>query len=108
MEAVWAQCRDTLGDNDRNTLNARLLLGVALRCAGHPDQAEAHIDSARIGLTRGFGKDSSDALACRLSQALNWLAEGRYAGGQGGAEEVLAVYEGRLGSDASALAHLPA
>ena len=30
---------DTLGDDDRITLNARLLLGVALRCAGHPEQA---------------------------------------------------------------------
>ena len=41
MSTVWAQCRDTLGDNDRNTLTARVLLGVALRCAGHPELAEA-------------------------------------------------------------------
>ena len=62
------------------TLNARLLLGVAQRCAGHPELAESHIDAARTGLTRGFGEDSSDALACRLSQALNWLALKRYSG----------------------------
>ena len=36
MSTVWAQSRDTLGDNDRNTLTALLLLGVAERCAGRP------------------------------------------------------------------------
>jgi len=98
MEAVWGQCRGTLGDNDRITLNARLLLGVALRCAGHPDMAAGHIEWARTGLTRGFGKDSSDALACRLSQALNWLAMGRSLQARTTAEEVLVVYEERVGS----------
>jgi MinD-like ATPase involved in chromosome partitioning or flagellar assembly len=99
METVWALSRDTLGDNDRNTLTARLLLGVALRCAGHPELAGSHIDSARIGLTRGFGEDSSDVLACRLSQALNWLATGRLAEARDAAEKVLVVYEARLKSD---------
>ena len=102
MNSVWAQCRDILGEDDRNTLNARLLLGVAQRCSGNPELAESHIDGARIGLTRGFGKDigidSSDALACRLSQALNWLAMDRYPEARAAAEEVLAVYEERLGS----------
>ena len=42
IEAVWGQCRGTLGDFDRITLNARLLLGVALRCAGHADQADSY------------------------------------------------------------------
>ena len=37
MSTVWAQSCDTLGDNDRNTLTALLLLGVAERCAGRPD-----------------------------------------------------------------------
>ena len=99
METVWAQCRDTLGENDRNTLNARLLLGVAQRCAGHAEQAETHIESARMGLTLGFGADSSDALACRLSQALNWMALKRYSEAREAAELVLAVYEERLGVD---------
>ncbi len=99
METVWAQCRDTLGDNDRTTLNARLLLGVALRQAGHPEQAESHIDWARTGLARGFGKDSSDALVSRLSQALNRLALERYLEARTAMEEVLAVYEERLGAD---------
>ena len=99
MEILWEQCRDTLGDNDRITLNARLLLGVALRCAGHPDLAADHIDWAKNGLTRGFGPDSTDALACRLSQALNGLAMKQRLVARTAAEEVLLVYEQRLGPD---------
>jgi MinD-like ATPase involved in chromosome partitioning or flagellar assembly len=99
MDAVWVQCRDTLGENDRNTLNARLLLGVAQRCAGHPELAETHIDSARTGLTRGFGEDSTDALGCRLSQTLNWLALKRYSEAMTAAQMVLTVYEGRVGPE---------
>lgn len=97
--AVLTHCRDTLGDSDRNTLNARVLLGVAQRCTGHPDQAAANIDSARVGLTRVVGKDNTEALACRLSQALNWVAEGKYAAAQESAREVLGVYQTRLGPD---------
>jgi Tetratricopeptide repeat/NB-ARC domain len=99
MSTVWAQCRDELGDSDRNTLTARLLLGVAQRCAGHPETAESHIDASKTGLTRGYGEDSSDALAARLSQALNWLALGRPEAAGVAAERVLAVYRGRLGAD---------
>jgi len=98
METVWGQCREALGDSDRTTLNARLLLGVAQRCAGHPELAESHIEAARTGLTRGFGQDSSDALACRLSQALNWLAMERFLDARTAAEEVRAVYRDRVGS----------
>jgi non-specific serine/threonine protein kinase/serine/threonine-protein kinase len=99
MQAVWTQCHGTLGDEDRLTLNARLWLGIALRCAGHPDQAAGHIDEARTGLTSGWGEDSSDALACRLSQALNLLALGRIQEGRTTAEDVLQVYDGRVGAE---------
>ena len=99
MSTVWAQSRDTLGDSDHNTLTALLLLGVAERCAGAPENGEAHIELARAGLTRGYGEDSSDALASRISQALNWLALGRYQAAMEAAVKVLAVYEGRLGPD---------
>jgi hypothetical protein len=97
METVWSQCRDALGDDARATLNARVLLGVAQRCAGHPGLAEGHIDEARRGLTRGFGSDSSDTLACRLSRALNLLAMHRIPEAITAAQEVLTVYEERLG-----------
>jgi len=99
LENVLTQCRATLGDDDRITLNARRWLGVALRCAGHPEQAASHFDAARIGLTRGWGEDSSDALGCRLSQALNLLALNRIPDGRMAAEGVLAVYKGRMGPE---------
>ena len=96
MTEIAAQSHESLGDDARMSLNARLWLGIALRCAGDPEQAAAHIDAAVSGLSRGFGQDSSDALAARLSQALNQLALGQFTNGRTAAEEVLAAYEGRL------------
>jgi hypothetical protein len=99
MEHVWTACRETLGSNDRTTLNARRWLGVAHRCTGRPDLAAPHIDAARDELTRGFGRDSNDALSCRLSQAINLLALQRAQEAQTQAEELLAVYEERVGAE---------
>jgi hypothetical protein len=110
IETVWNQSRATLGDDDKISLTARLLLGVALRCAGHTDLAESHIEEATAGLVKGFGENSSDALAGRLSQALNWLATAeaeqrpdfftkeRFLMAKAAAESVLGVYEDRLTS----------
>ena len=89
MTDVATQSHESLGDDARMSLNARLWLGIALRCAGDPEQAAAHIDAAVSGLSRGFGPDSSDALAARLSQALNQLALGQLMNGRTVAEEVL-------------------
>jgi MinD-like ATPase involved in chromosome partitioning or flagellar assembly len=97
IQTVWDQSRKTLGDEDRNTLTARALLGVALRCAGHPGTAEHHIIAARSGLAAGFGENSSDTLACRMSLALNNLVIGRLEEARTGAEQVLQVYDRRLG-----------
>lgn len=96
-EALWERCSTELGEDDRATLNARVLLGVALRSAGDPEKAEGHIDEARRSLTRGFGSNSSDALAARLSHANSLLALHRILEALERAEAVLAVYEGRLG-----------
>jgi MinD-like ATPase involved in chromosome partitioning or flagellar assembly len=100
MAQVSAQCREALGDDDRSTLRARLWYGVALRCAGHAEQASGHIEAARTGLIRGWGgEDSSDALACRLSQALNLLAMNQPEEGRIAAEGVLAIYTRRVGNE---------
>ena len=88
---------ETLGDNDRITLNAPLLLGMAQRCVGQPQEAAAHLERAWTGLSRAFGRESTDAMAARLSQALNYLALGQVRDGQEAAEEVLAAYKDRLG-----------
>ena len=97
MTAVWTRCRAALGDNDRATLNAQVLLGVAQRCAGRPDLAQEHFDQARQGLIRGFGRDSSDALAARLSTAVNLLALSKIQDARTSAQEVLAIHEARIG-----------
>ena len=98
MEDVLAKCRQTLGDDDRNTLNARLWLGIAQRCAGDAAKAATSIEAAQNGLIRGFGGESSDALASRLSLALNELALGRVRDARVAAADVLGVYERRVGA----------
>ena len=97
INAVWGRCREALGDDDDATLNARVLLGVALRTAGQPELAEVHIDEARKSLVRGFGSNSTNALAARLSHAINLLALGRFPDALDRARAVLSVYQGRLG-----------
>jgi cellulose biosynthesis protein BcsQ len=96
---VVNQSHRWLGDDARITLNARLWLGVAQRCAGDPVKAAANVEAAMTGLNRGFGPNSNDALASRLSHALNQLALNQVAGGRRALEEVLAVYEGWLGTE---------
>jgi tetratricopeptide (TPR) repeat protein len=99
MAEVVTQSHDSLGDDARITLNARLWLGIAQRCDGDPEQAAVNINAAVSGLSRGFGPDSSDALASRLSQALNEVALGQLKNGRTALEEILAAYEGQLGPD---------
>jgi tetratricopeptide (TPR) repeat protein len=96
---VVNQSHRWLGDDARITLNARLWLGVAERCAGDPVRASANIEAAMTGLSRGFGPNSNDALASRLSHALNQLALSQVAEGRKALEGVLAVYEGWLGTE---------
>ena len=96
-EAV-VQSHEALGDDARITLNARLWLGIAQRCAGEPEQAAVNIDAAASGLIRGFGLDSIDALAARLNRGLNDLALGKVTDGRILLEEVMASYERRLGA----------
>jgi MinD-like ATPase involved in chromosome partitioning or flagellar assembly/tetratricopeptide (TPR) repeat protein len=97
MTEVMTQSHESLGDDARITLNARLWLGIAQRCAGTPEQAAVNIAAAVSGLSRGFGPDSDDALASRLSQALNQLALGEFNNGRTVLEKVLADYDRRLG-----------
>ncbi|MGD0703753.1 MAG: FxSxx-COOH system tetratricopeptide repeat protein [Trebonia sp.] len=97
MTEVVTLAHEQLGDDARITLNARLWLGIAQRCTGDLEQAAVNVDAAVSGLSRGFGPDSDDALAGRLSQALNQLALGRLDVGRNAMEEVLVVYETRLG-----------
>jgi tetratricopeptide (TPR) repeat protein len=94
---VLLQSHDVYGDDARITLNAYLWLGIAQRCAGQPKDAAANLDRAVDGLGRAFGWESGEALAARLSRALNHLALRRVRDGREAAEEILSAYENRLG-----------
>ena len=96
MQDVLAQSHDTYGDDARITLNAHRWLGIAQRCVGQSQEAAVHLDMAVDGLSRAFGSESSDAMAARLSRALNYLALGQVRDGRESAEEVLAAYKRRL------------
>ena len=93
---VLTQAHEAYGDDARITLNAYLWVGIAQRCVGQAKEAAANLDKAVDGLGRAFGWESGDALAARLSRALNYLALGRVRDARE-AEEVLATYEYRLG-----------
>jgi tetratricopeptide (TPR) repeat protein/cellulose biosynthesis protein BcsQ len=88
---------DVLGADSVDALKAEMLLGVALRNAGQPGDAEPHFQSAYEGLVRRSGSASSESLACRLGHAVNHLAIDRPAEAEAEIREVLAVYQQRLG-----------
>ncbi|MBO2450956.1 tetratricopeptide repeat protein [Actinomadura barringtoniae] len=86
-----------LGPEDRTTLRAQWLLGVALRSAGQPDAAQERFEVALDGLKRRFGADSPDTLGARLSTAANLLGLDRTEEGEAEIRAVLDVYRDRLG-----------
>jgi MinD-like ATPase involved in chromosome partitioning or flagellar assembly/tetratricopeptide (TPR) repeat protein len=99
LAEVVQQSVAELGEDARITLTARLWLGIAQGCvADGSGAATANIEAATTGLIRAFGPESNDALTGRLAQALNQLTVGQVERGRKAAEEVLTVYEGRLGA----------
>jgi MinD-like ATPase involved in chromosome partitioning or flagellar assembly/tetratricopeptide (TPR) repeat protein len=100
MENVRQSCLDPAGPGagSVNELNARVLLGIALRSTGRPREAEPHFDEASSGLTRRLGSSSSAALSCRLSHAANQLSLQQAAAAEPELRQVLASYAERLGA----------
>jgi MinD-like ATPase involved in chromosome partitioning or flagellar assembly/tetratricopeptide (TPR) repeat protein len=97
MEVVQHSCVEALGSNSLVALNAETLLGIALRQAGQPIQAEPRFLAAVAGLTDKFGDSSSDALIGRLSHAVNLLSLQRPADAEAEIRAVRSAYELRLG-----------
>jgi hypothetical protein len=79
------------------TLEAQVLLGVALRSAGRSDDAEKEFTAAQQPLNERFGDASSQALACRLSHALNRVQLDELESAAQDIRDVLTGYMQRLG-----------
>ncbi len=85
------------GDDARITLNTRANLGVSLRSAGRPREAEDLLESAYERLLDGFGAEHPDTLACRLSRAVNIYALGDLEAARREMTGVHEAYRHRLG-----------
>jgi tetratricopeptide (TPR) repeat protein len=90
-------CTDSLGGRSPVTLDAQVLLGIALRSAGRYDEAEKEFIAAQQPLNDRFGEASNQALACRLSHAANLLQLDQLELAGQDIREVLASYARRLG-----------
>jgi cellulose biosynthesis protein BcsQ/tetratricopeptide (TPR) repeat protein len=97
MEAVRQSYLEADRADSLAALNAQVLLGIALRSKGLPKEAERHFIEAWDGLSRGFGRSSSEALACRLSHSVNRQAVEPAADAEAEIRQVLGLYTHRLG-----------
>jgi MinD-like ATPase involved in chromosome partitioning or flagellar assembly/tetratricopeptide (TPR) repeat protein len=97
MEAVRQSYIDANRADSLAALNAQVLLGIALRSKGAPEEAERHFAEAWDGLSRGFGRSSSEALACRLSHSVNRQAIEATSDAEAEIRQVLTLYQERLG-----------
>lgn len=90
---------DVLSEDDKVTLDLRMLLGIAMRSSGRAAEAETHFDAALIGLGKKYGPSSNEVLACRLSQATNLLLLDRFDAAVTAMRQVLAEYHRRFGEE---------
>src|SRR5580698_4871623 len=97
MQDVRRACADALGTDSLATLDAQVLLGIALRSAGQPVRAEPEFQAALAMLTSRYGESHGASLACRLSHSANLLSLDRFAEAEKGIRDVLMEYERRLG-----------
>jgi tetratricopeptide (TPR) repeat protein len=88
---------DLLGADSAAALDSQILLGIALRSAGLPAEAETQFQEALGRLSARFGDSGSATLAGRLSYAVNLWSLDRFAEAEDEIRRVLAVYESSLG-----------
>jgi cellulose biosynthesis protein BcsQ/tetratricopeptide (TPR) repeat protein len=96
MESVWKSCAEADAGQVAEW-NARVLLGIALRANGRPEDAEPHFLDALDGLSHRLGDDSSEALSARLSHAGNLLTLRQAVAAEQEIRQVLPSYQARLG-----------
>jgi tetratricopeptide (TPR) repeat protein len=94
---VFASSAKSMGADSLPALDARVLLGVALRSAGRPEEAKPHFDDALQQLRTRLSDVGSPTLACRLSRSANLWALGQLAEAEAEMHYVLAEYQRELG-----------
>jgi tetratricopeptide (TPR) repeat protein len=94
---AYRMSADQLGADSAAALDGQVLLGIALRSAGRPDEAEIQFLGALGPLNARFGASGSATLAGRLSYAVNLWALDRFAEAEDEIHRVLAAYERSLG-----------
>jgi tetratricopeptide (TPR) repeat protein len=68
-----------MGPDSSPALDGQVLLGIALRSSGHPDEAEPQFEQALDPLRTRFGDAASATLAARLSLGVNLWSLDRFA-----------------------------
>lgn len=94
---AYKTAAEAMGPDSGAALDAQILLGIALRGAGKPAEAEPQFKEALRLLRARFGEAGSATLACRLSYSVNLLALDRFAEAEAEMTAVLAEYQRRLG-----------
>jgi MinD-like ATPase involved in chromosome partitioning or flagellar assembly/tetratricopeptide (TPR) repeat protein len=94
---VYASSSKSMGADSLPALDARVLLGVALRGAGKPEEAKPHFDEALQQLRNRLSDVGSSTLACRLSRSVNLWALDELAEAEAEMHYVLAEYQRELG-----------
>jgi hypothetical protein len=84
---------DQLGPDSAAALDGQVLLGIALRSAGLPEEADAQFQEALGLLNARFGDSGSATLAGRLSYAVNLWSLDHFAAAEDEIRLVLAAYE---------------
>lgn len=97
MEGIHDSYIKSSGADSVETMNAEVLLAIALRNVGNPERAEPRFLKALEDLTARLGSSSTEAMAARLAHGVNLLALGRAADAEREIQAVRAVYERRLG-----------
>jgi tetratricopeptide (TPR) repeat protein len=80
-----------------SALDGQILLGIALRSSGHPEEAEPQLEQAVDRLRTRFGDTASATLAGRLSLAVNLWSMDQFAEAEAEMYPVLEQYRDSLG-----------
>lgn len=97
--SAYQNAANALGPDSVAALDGQVLLGIALRSEGKPQEAEELFAAALNVLVARFGDSASATLACRLSYAVNLWSLDRFVEAEEEFRSVLASYEHIFGEN---------